>query len=104
MGIFSDGLNDLDWGSILNTLLNALFYIIDFLFGWLHLPTVPDSVWNIIDSFFDLIFDNLSLLGFFIRPTTLNLLIDLTLYVLSFYYIYKVVMWFLHKLPFLDIK
>ena len=101
--MFSDLLN-FDWGNLLNSLLNGLYYIIDFLFGWVNLPSVPDSISNSINSFFDLIFDNLSLLGFFIRPTTLKILIPFIIIAINFKYIYKFIMWFLYKLPFLDIK
>lgn len=93
-----------DWGNLLNSLLNGLYYIIDFLFGWISLPQVPTSITSSINSFLDLIFDNLSLLGFFIRPTTLRIIIPLIIVVINFKYIYKFIMWFLHKMPFLDIK
>lgn len=93
-----------NWGDLLNNLLNGLYYIIDFLFGWINIPSVPTSITNSINTFLNLIFDNLSLLGFFIRPTTLSIIIPLAIVAFNFKYIYKFVMWFLHKLPFLDIK
>lgn len=95
---------NINWGELLNTLLNGLYYIIDFLFGWIMIPSVPQTIINSINSFLNLVFDNLSLLGFFIRPTTLKILIPFIIIVINFKYIYKFIMWFLHKLPFLDIK
>lgn len=99
-----DSLLNINWGDILNTLLNGLYYIIDFLFGWINIPQVPDTIVDSINSFFNLIFNNLSLLGFFVRPTTLKILVPLVIVVINFKYIYKFIMWFLKKLPFINIK
>lgn len=100
----TDGLININWGDILNVLLNGLYFLIDFLFGWINIPQVPESITNSINSFLNLIFDNLSLLGFFIRPTTLKILVPLIIIVINFKYIYKFIMWFLKKLPFINIK
>lgn len=99
-----EGLFNINWGDLINGLLNGLYFLIDFLFGWINIPAVPQSITNSINIFLNLVFENLSLLGFFIRPTTLKILIPLIILALNFKYIYKFIMWFLHKLPFLDIK
>ena len=99
-----DGLINFDWGSLLNSLLNGLYYLIDFLFGWISLPQFPSSLSSSIYSFLDLIFENLSLLGFFVRPSTLKFLVPLIIILYNFKYIYGFVFWFLKKLPFINIK
>ena len=99
-----DGLFNINWGDLLDTLLNGLYYIIDFLFGWIMIPSMPQSLVDSINTFLNLIFNNLSLLGFFIRPSTLKIIVPLVIFVVNFKYIYKFIMWFLHKLPFLDVK
>ena len=99
-----ESLLNFSWGDLLDGLLNGLYYIIDFLFGWINIPQIPETITNSINSFLNLVFDNLSLLGFFIRPSTLMILVPLFIFVVNFKYIYKFIMWFLHKLPFLDIK
>lgn len=101
--MFEDLFN-FNWGDLLNNLLNGLYYIIDFLFGWINIPSVPVSITDSINTFLNLVFDNLSLLGFFIRPSTLSILVPLIIVAYNFKYVYKFIMWFLHKLPFLDIK
>lgn len=100
----TDGLLNINWGDILNVLLNGLYFLIDFLFGWINIPQVPETITSSINTFLNLIFDNLSLLGFFIRPTTLKILVPLIIIVINFKYIYKFIMWFLKKLPFINIK
>lgn len=100
----TDGLLNINWGDILNVLLNGLYFLIDFLFGWINIPQVPETITSSINTFLNLIFNNLSLLGFFIRPTTLKILVPLIIVVINFKYIYKFIMWFLKKLPFINIK
>ena len=59
---------------------------------------------NGVDNFLDLIFNNLTLLGFFIRPITLSIVIPILIILLNFEEIYKFVMWILKKIPVLNIK
>ena len=91
------------FSDIINNLLNFLYFLMDFLFGWINIPQMPDELVNSINTFLNLIFNNLSLLGFFIRPITLKILIPLIVFVLNFKYIYKVVIWFIHKIPFIGL-
>ena len=58
---------------------------------------------NGVDNFLDLIFNNLTLLGFFIRPITLSIVIPILIILLNFEEIYKFVMWILKKIPVLNI-
>lgn len=92
------------FSDIINNLLNFLYFIMDFLFGWINIPQMPDELVNSINTFLNLIFDNLTLLGFFIRPTTLKILIPLIIFIINFKYIYKIVIWLIRKLPFINIK
>lgn len=86
--------------AILNLLKNLLFIV----FGWINLPAFPEGLVNSINSFLDLIFNNLNLLGFFIRPTTLTLSIPILIILLNFEKIYKLTIWVLRKIPMLGIK
>lgn len=85
---------------ILNLLKNLLFVV----FGWINLPAMPAEITGSINSFFDLIFDNLTLLGFFIRPLTLQIAIPVLIIILNFDKVYKLTMWILRKIPMLNIK
>lgn len=85
-------------------LMDWLYNIIKFCFSWINIPSFPGGLAGSIDSFLSLIFDNLSLLGFFIRPATIRLVVPVLLIVINFELIYKLVMWIIRKLPFINIK
>ena len=89
---------------ILEALLNLIKTLLQFVFGWINLPQFPEGLTSSIDSFFSLIFDNLSLLGFFIRPTTLKIAIPILILLINFEQVYKLTMWIIRKIPFLGIK
>lgn len=95
---------DFSFDSVWDTIMEFLYNIVQIVFGWINLPDFPLDLTNSINSFLDLVFDNLSLLGFFIRPTTLKLVVPLLLIVINFELIYKLVMWIVRKLPFVNIK
>lgn len=98
-----DFFNDI-FTNLLNFLWDLLELLIHLLFGWINIPAFPAELKNSINSFLDLIFDNLSLLGFFVRPTTLKIIIPLLIIVINFKYIYKFSMWLIKKIPFLSLK
>lgn len=89
---------------ILEALLNLIQLLLNVVFGWINIPQFPVELTSSIDSFLDLIFENLSLLGFFIRPVTLTVAIPLLIILLNFDKIYKLAMFIIKKIPFLNIK
>ena len=89
---------------IIESLLNLVFSFLKLCFSWLNLPQMPSGLVSSINSFLDLIFDNLSLLGFFIRPATLTIAIPLLIILINFESVYKFTMWILKKIPFLGIQ
>ena len=56
---------------IIEALLNIIMTLLQVVFGWINIPGFPTELTNSISSFLSLIFDNLTLLGFFIRPATI---------------------------------
>lgn len=95
--------NDI-YQNILNFLWELLFILIDLLFGWINIPAFPEELKNNINAFLDLLFDNLTLLGFFIRPITLKIIIPLIIFIFNFRWIYSLTFWIIKKIPFLNIK
>lgn len=90
--------------NLLNFLWDLLEIVIHLLFGWINIPAFPIGLKSNINSFLDLVFGNLSMLGFFIRPSTLRIVIPLLIIVINFKYIYIISMWLIKKIPFLNVK
>ena len=88
---------------IITLILNALKGLIFGVFSWINIPGFPDELMNSLYSFLDIIFGNLNLLGFFIRPITLTILIPVLIILLNFEEVYKFIMWILKKIPMLNI-
>lgn len=78
------------------TLISSVFKI---LFSWINLPQAPQEIQDAINTYLDLIFDNLQFVGFFIRPTTLKVVAISAISLYTFSKLYKVTMWIYHKLP-----
>lgn len=78
--------------------------LIHLLFDWINIPAFPKDLRVNINSFLDLIFNNLDFLGFFIRPQTLKIVIPLLLFLFNFKYIYKFIMWLIRKIPFISME
>ncbi len=89
--------------NILNIMGERVLFVLELLFSWINLPSFPEVLTNSINKFLDLIFDNLSILGFFVRINTLKLAFFVIVAAFNFKYIYKIVMWIANKIPFLDI-
>lgn len=88
---------------IIELILNMLKTLIFAVFSWINLPGFPEEMLSGLYGFLDLIFDNLTLLGFFIRPATLTLVIPILIILLNFDKVYKFTMWILKKIPMLNI-
>ena len=90
---------------MVEALFTAVTWLIDAILNILDvLPDFPAELVTSVEEFFSLIFDNLSILGFFIPLPTIKILIPLVLLVINFEDIYAFIMWLLRKIPFLGIK
>lgn len=63
----------------------------------------PSESIQSIDHVFNIIFDNLSFLGMFIRLNTIKVLLPIVLVVINLEYIIKLIVWLLGKIPGLNI-
>lgn len=88
---------------IIQLILNLLKTLLFSVFSWINLPQFPEGLTNSLNSFIDLIFDNLNLLGFFIRPATITIVIPVFIILINFDKVYKLTMWILKKIPMLNI-
>lgn len=90
---------------LVEALFNGVTSLIDGILDLLDvLPEFPEDLVTSMDSFFSLIFDNLSLLGFFVRLDTVKILIPLVIVVMNFEDVYAFVMWLLRKIPFIGVE
>lgn len=89
---------------ILEAILSLIKILLSFCFSWINLPQAPVEITSGITSFLDLIFNNLTLLGFFIRPITFQIAVPLLLVIMNFERLYHLTMWILRKIPMLSIK
>lgn len=85
---------------ILETILNAIYNLIVLVFG--ILPDIPQlegftSSFNLVT---DTIFNNLNLLGVFVRPQTIHFIVPVFIAIYNFEHIYHFIMWIIKKLPF----
>lgn len=88
---------------IIELILAVFMVVIQGVFSWINLPDFPPEVAEGISTFFDFIFDNCSLLSFFIRPTTVRIVIPIVIIALNFEHIYHFTIWILKKIPILNI-
>lgn len=90
---------------LVEALFTAVTWLIDAILNLLDvLPDFPEELVTSVDEFFALIFDNLSILGFFVPLSTIKILIPLVILVINFEDVYAFIMWLLRKIPFLGIK
>ena len=68
------------------------------------LPQLPDSILIGLNSFLDIIFNNVGLLGLFIPISTIKVVVPLIIVIVNFDKIYKLVMWVLKKIPVFGVK
>lgn len=83
---------------LVENILNGILALLDVL------PDFPEAFVNIINQFFDLIFDNLYLISFFVRMDTIKIAIPILLVIVNFERVYKFIMWILRKIPALGIE
>lgn len=84
---------------IFTKIITLIFDLLTSFFDLLpSLPDIPVSIINSLNSFLDLIFSNLNLLGFFVRLDTVKILFPLVILVLNFEHIYSGIMWIYRKI------
>lgn len=86
---------------IIELILDVILIIINFIFDLLpDLPEMPEIIVNYINLALDYIFNNLSLLNFFISVDLIKVIVPLLVIVINFDNLYHLVMWIIKKLPF----
>lgn len=89
---------------ILGVLLDALKVVLQTALGFINLPNLPQNIDNAIRGFIDMIFDNLGIVGFFIRWETIQIAVPLVIAVANLDHIYDGIMWIIRKIPMLGME
>lgn len=89
---------------IIESIFDLAVGAIKLIFGWISLPAFPADLEATLTTFEDLIFENLSMLSFFVRVSTVKVLVPLVVIVLNFDKVYKLTMYILRKIPFIGVK
>lgn len=84
---------------ILELILNLISGVLKPVFSFINLPAFPENLANSINTELDLIFSNASFVGFFVRPSTLSLVAGVSITLITFSRLYKVIYWIWQKLP-----
>jgi hypothetical protein len=90
---------------ILEKMFDVGIWIIEAIMNLMDvLPAFPESLVTALNSFFDLIFNNLTILGFFFPISFAKVIIPMMVVVINFEHIYTFIMWVLKKIPMINVK
>lgn len=84
---------------IIELLLSLIGGCVKVVFSFINLPDFPESLANSINTYMDLIFNNIGFLGFFVRPSTLSIIATTAITIFTFHKLYKMAVWIWNKLP-----
>lgn len=85
---------------IIKAIFDLILGLLKLVFGLLpSVPQFPDSIMSSLDNVFSTIFNNLDLLGLFVRVDTIKILVPLVIVAVNFEHIYHFTMWILKKIP-----
>lgn len=82
--------------AIFTLIKNLLMFVFDLL---PDVPELPTNIMNSISNVFNTIFDNIDLLGLFVRIDTIKILVPLVIVAANFEHIYHFIMWIVKKIP-----
>lgn len=88
---------------IVSSVLDLFVGMLELVFGWIQLPNLPDSIMSIIDTVFGYITGSIGLLGVFVDLDVVMVLIPLAIAIARFDDLYKMTMFVLRKIPFVNI-
>lgn len=89
---------------IINLLLNIVFTIFSILTIPMQIPSMPESVKEIVAAATDYLVSGVSFLSVYFDMNYLLMLFSMILVVDVNIFFYKIIMWILRKVPLIDIK
>lgn len=89
---------------IIQALLNVVKFLINIIFGWVHLPAVPVQIVSVVDRVFLYVKSGLGILWLFVPYELVKVMIPLVVAVVNFDKFYSFAVWVLKKIPVLGIE
>lgn len=89
---------------IIKLLFELVLFILDLLFGWVHLPAVPSIVVSGVNVMLDAISGAMDIVRIVIPRNFVNIVLPVVLILENFDKLYSITMWILKKIPFLGLK
>jgi len=90
---------------IIEALLNAIKGLLGLILNVIHLPALDPASIQSVNDFIDMIVQSGgSLIGLFVRWSTVKIGLTIVILLVSAKYIYSLVMWIVRKIPMLGIK
>lgn len=89
---------------IFQFILDRLRTVLQTVLGFINIPNLPDTVLDAVYGFIDMIFDNLGIVGFFIRWETVVVAVPILIAVANLDKIYDGIMWIIRKIPMLGMQ
>ena len=85
---------------VIEAIVNLITVLLKSIFSLLpNVPDFPESLLSSIDNVISVIFNNLNLLGLFVRIDTIKILVPLVIIAVNFEHIYHFALWLIKKLP-----
>lgn len=89
---------------IIQGLMELVMMLLQNVLSFIDIPDFPSALTDAIDSVLSLIFDNLGIVGLFVRWQTIVVSIPLVIIIINMDKLYKLVMWILKKIPMLGMQ
>lgn len=90
---------------IISTLIASVVGLINLVFSILpNIPAVPAELSNLVSNFFDLIFDNAGLVGFFLPINVVKIALPIAIIIIEFEHVYSLLLWVVKKIPMLSLE
>lgn len=85
---------------ILKAIFDLILGLLKLVFSFLpNVPQLPDNLLTSLNTVYDTIFNNIDLLGLFVRIETIKILVPLLIIAINFEHVYHFTMWILKKIP-----
>lgn len=89
---------------ILKLLFELVLGLLEIVFSWVSFPAMPEAVTNVVDTLLGYMAEGIGFVWMFIPRQLVLVLLPIVLVLENFDRLYKVVMWILRKIPFLNMS